>query len=565
VASEGAQPVLHKVRILPRLLIGFGLLVAMIAGLGAYATLSGQTALGLFERVSRLKSDLALDERVMTLVWQGRMRVWKGLATDDPAQWQAADAAFREAHNVLRDLQAHTLRPERVAMAARLDGMLTAYEARADRLHAFLSRNMTLDTAAGHAASADANAAGTAIDALAGRLAASYRTVAAEVDHAGEVRVRQSIDVSLGVGVGGVLTGLVLALATARSITVPIRGLTGAMGRLAQRDFHAVIVGLGRGDEVGAMAASVRAFKDGMIAADAAAARERAEQARTEARAHRLDDLVRSFEANSGQIVSLLSAASTELQATAHSMSATADRTSRQAGIVGSAAADASIGVQTVAAAADQLTASIAEITRQVSQSARITARAVADARRTDVTVRALADGAKKIGDVVGMISDIAGQTNLLALNATIEAARAGDAGKGFAVVASEVKSLAQQTAQATETIAAQVGQIQGATTAAVAAISAIAGTIDEVGGIATTIAAAVEQQGAATAEIARSVQQTAAAAQGVTDNIAGVGRATADTETAAGHVLGAAGDLSQQSERLSAEVRRFVAGVRAA
>ena len=221
--------------------------------------------------------------------------------------------------------------------------------------------------------------------------------------------------------------------------------------------------------------------------------------------------------------------------------------------------------MQAVAAAAEELSASIGEISRQVSQSSEITGQAVVDARRTDAIVRALAEGAERIGHVVGLIISIAGQTNLLALNATIEAARAGDAGKGFAVVASEVKSLAQQTAKATEEIGTQVGQIQSATKEAVEAIRVITGTIEEVSSIAVSIAAAVEEQGAATAEIARSVQQTAQSARDVTVNIGDVSQAATNTGTAADQVLDAATDLSRQAERLTSEVDGFITEVRAA
>ncbi len=270
-----------------------------------------------------------------------------------------------------------------------------------------------------------------------------------------------------------------------------------------------------------------------------------------------------AFEAKVGTLVSMLSSGATELQATAQSMSATATQTNKQATTVAAAAEEASAGVQTVAAAAEELASSINEIGRQVAHSTKITEKAVGDARRTDTIVRALADGAQKIGDVVQLINGIAAQTNLLALNATIEAARAGDAGKGFAVVASEVKSLATQTAKATDEIGAQIKQIQGATREVVEAIKAIGATIDEVNVIASNIAAAVEEQGAATAEIARNVQQTAASTQQVTATIAGVSQAANDTGIAAGQVLGAASGLSQRAEQLTGEVNRFVAGVR--
>ena len=278
-----------------------------------------------------------------------------------------------------------------------------------------------------------------------------------------------------------------------------------------------------------------------------------------------LNQTADAFEAKVGNLVSLLSTGATELRQTAQAMSTTATQTNEQASTVAAAAENVNAGVHTVAAAAEQLASSIQEISRQVAESAKITGQAVDDARRTDVIVRTLADSAKNIGDVVQLISGIAAQTNLLALNATIEAARAGDAGKGFAVVASEVKSLATQTAEATDAIGAQITQIQAATDEAVNAIKAIGTTIQEVNVITGNIAAAVEEQGAATAEIARSVQQTAASTQEVTTTIAGVGQAANDTGAAAGVVLGAADGLSQQADQVNNEINAFVAGVRAA
>ena len=219
----------------------------------------------------------------------------------------------------------------------------------------------------------------------------------------------------------------------------------------------------------------------------------------------------------------------------------------------------------TVAAAAEQLAASISEISRQVGLSSRMSGEAFQEARRTDGIVQDLARGAQRIGNVVELITGIAGQTNLLALNATIEAARAGEAGKGFAVVASEVKNLAHQTAKATEEIGTQIGQIQQATTDAVTAIQGIAKRIEEMSEVATSIASAVEEQGAATAEIARNVQQTAASAQDVSSNIIAVSAAANDTGAAATQVLSSAGTLAQQAEHLTAEVGSFVSGVRMA
>ncbi|MDR3538993.1 MAG: cache domain-containing protein [Acetobacteraceae bacterium] len=361
------------------------------------------------------------------------------------------------------------------------------------------------------------------------------------------------------------LGGGALSLAVRRTFR-PLDSVRRAMVELANGKLDATVPMLHRADEIGRMAQAVEVFKDNMIKADCLAAeQEQTKAASAAAQKAAMNQTAEAFEAKVGSLIVMLSSDATDLESTARSMAATATRTNGQATTVASAAEEASVGVGTVAAAAEELTTSISEISRQVAQSSKITGQAVADAHQTDAIVRALAEGAEKIGHVVGLIANIAGQTNLLALNATIEAARAGDAGKGFAVVASEVKSLANQTAKATEEIGAQIAQIQSATREAVDAIHRIAGTIEEVSSIAITIAAAVEEQGAATAEIARNVQQTAQSAHEVTVNIGGVGQAAGETGTAADHVLGAAADLSRQTEKLTAEVASFIAEVRAA
>jgi len=360
--------------------------------------------------------------------------------------------------------------------------------------------------------------------------------------------------------------GLFAAFVIGRGISKPITGMTDAMGKLAGGDKTVTIPGVGYGDEIGTMAASVQVFKDNMIEAD----RLRAEQEEAKQRAEiekraAMNKMADDFEASVKGIVETVSSASTELQSTAQAMSATAEETQRQSTTVAAASEQASTNVQTVASAAEELSSSIAEISRQVAESTTIAGAAVEESNRTNTQIKGLAEAAQKIGDVVNLIADIASQTNLLALNATIEAARAGEAGKGFAVVASEVKSLATQTAKATEEIAAKVSEMQTATDSSVDAISSITGTIGRINEIATTIAAAVEEQGAATQEIARNVQQASAGTAEVSSNIGGVTKAATDTGAAATQVLSSSGDLSKQSETLRLKVDSFIATIRAA
>ncbi|GAA0268774.1 CHASE3 domain-containing protein [Methylorubrum aminovorans] len=343
----------------------------------------------------------------------------------------------------------------------------------------------------------------------------------------------------------------------------PIRRMTGLMSRLAEGDAGVEIPFRERREEVGAMANAVQVFKDNLIRTRAL--EEETALARAGAEAQRkaaMREMADSFErAVSGTV----SAAATELQATAQSMEGTASQTASQSNAAAAAAEEAAANVGTVAAAAEELGASVQEIARQVTGSTALAQKAVVEAEGTAQLVQDLSVAAAKIGDVVGLISTIAGQTNLLALNATIEAARAGEAGRGFAVVAAEVKELANQTARATDEISGQIGQVQTITGQAVNAIGDIAARIREIDGLAGSIAAAVEEQGAATQEIVRNVSEAFAGTGAVTGNVASVAAAAEETGAAASQVLTSASELSRQSEHLDGQVRHFLHTIRAA
>ena len=350
-----------------------------------------------------------------------------------------------------------------------------------------------------------------------------------------------------------------------RNLVARLVGLEKTMTRLAGGDLSAEVDRRRGGDEIGQMAEALSVFREGIVQASEAAAEKAAEQETKQRQAALIDQLTREFNDGASSALAAVSSAASRMKGSAEKMSQVAAQAKEQTGAVASASEQAATNVQTVASATEELASSISEISRQVGESTRIAAQAVEQVAKSEVTVTELANAANRIGEVVGLINTIAAQTNLLALNATIEAARAGEAGKGFAVVASEVKSLATQTARATEGITAQVSAIQGSTQEAVDTIKGIGTIIDKMSEIATTVAAAVEQQGAATAEIARNIQQAASGTQNVSNNIVGVSNAANQTGETASDVLESSDGLAAESEALSAEVGRFLARIKAA
>lgn len=516
-----------------------------------------------FEHRIAAKSDLVTQLR-QTLGYGGMIHQFKNMVLRrDAHKVEAVRANAKAAERELEAYRGIGADAEEARSLQTIGAMIVSYESAAETAERMINAGKTT-AEIDQAVKIDDGPALTAFAKLDDRVSAMRQASAADV-HATMDGV-QAIAIRAAVITALLLTGTIIAFTwfSQSRLLRPMGDLGDAMKRLAGGATDVVLPGADRRDEFGAMSKTVQVFKDNAIKKLNLEAEIKEKFAQERGLATRLK-LADSFERSVAEIVKSVSSSAAELRTMAQSMSATAEEANHQATTVAGVSEQTSANVRTVATAAEELSSSTGEISRQVAHSSRVLQTAVEEAKRTSTQIKGLVEAAHQIGRVVDLINGIASQTNLLALNATIEAARAGEAGKGFTVVASEVKTLANQTAKATEEISARISDIQKATGDTVSAIDNIRDTIAEINQIATTIATAIEEQGTTTQEIARNVQQAAQGTQEVSNNITGVTRAASETGAAASQVLGAASALSKQSEALRTEVDCFLAEVRAA
>jgi methyl-accepting chemotaxis protein len=557
-----------NIKFLPKILFCIGLLAVVTAGAVWYASVSISAVKEIYSGM------IANDAEAIKLGARANQRVYNF----GRLSWRIiAETEMSDMTRTAADMTAN--RQEFITLVngakARAPAYAARFEAARSQFEAIYGAYLPLEKAAMANNNVEALRIAKTLIPLNDDLRAHLTKISEDLDAAMQAAsdraaddVRQAIMVTvLAIGIALTAVIVIAVLIVHFGIARPIGKLVDAMRAVASGDFDVALPGLGRKDEVGAIAGAV----EGIKAAAAVKAKLEAEQKDASdamAAAERkstMHKLAGDFEKAVGGIVGTVSSAATELEAAAGTLTKTAETTQQLSGVVATASEQASGNVQSVASAAEEMASSVGEIGRQVQESNKIAIDAVRQAQTTDAQIAELAQAASRIGDVVKLITAIAEQTNLLALNATIEAARAGEAGKGFAVVAQEVKALAAQTAKATDEISGQIAGMQVATQQSVGAIKAIGSTITRISEITATIAAAIEEQGAATVEISRNVQEAAKGTTQVANHIADVNRGAGETGTASSQVLSSARSLASESNHLKLEVAKFLDTVRAA
>jgi methyl-accepting chemotaxis protein len=516
------------------------------------------------------KADVAMSETNRSLVYVDRSLYRLAVEVTEEGNQEALKEIKRGRDDFDKNMdEAARVAPEKAATISSLRNnfnLLMDQGACADTIRLGTSTDETLNK---QSAKMLRDKCEPAMTALTKKIADLMNDIITSTDKAAEAAnasTSSAIIVAYIVVIGGQFLVMCLVVLLVRGgIVGPLRKISDGLTELSHNNLSIEVGGSDRKDEVGDMSRSFESLRTGLLHAREMENKQRADQESKVRRTEKVAALVASFESVIKGVISSLAAAATELQSNAASMTTTAQTTQQRSSTVASASEEASTNVQAIAGATEEMTASSREIGQQVERASKMASTAVEDANSTSIIVDGLAEAGQKIGAVVELIQQIAGQTNLLALNATIEAARAGEAGKGFAVVASEVKTLANQTARATEEIGAQVSEVQQATKSTVDAIKTISTSIGQISQMSTTVAAAVQEQIAVTGEISSNVQQAALGTQEISKNISGVAEASEQTGAAASMVLSAANELSREAEKLRAEVDKFLAALNAA
>jgi len=550
---------LQNMRIASRLLVGFGvlmLLLATIVGFSAYSARSTQVAVA---DMLHFKDDQVLNQEVEKQIYQARFRFYRLLARGEAADYDKAQEAFQSAHETFAELAAKTYHPRRRAKLEALTRAVDEYKAAVNQFKDIKGHNPNLDTNEAKAILAAADVHSPKIAEFTKDLSDDYAQGAKDSEAATNAEMTTVIAVSLIGGLISILLGGALAFTIGRGIASPINAMTAAMAAMVKGNNAIDLKAFSQDKEFGAMVSAIAVFQENAIE------RKRLENAARSERQHELqrqsvmESLISQFRVLIADVVAAMRSETNKMQGTARILTDVASRADQTAGSARNASSDSSVNIQTVSVAAEQLTASINEISLQIQGAGKRASHATDIARQTDENISGLVDISKNVGAIVEMIRSIAEQTNLLALNATIEAARAGDAGKGFAVVASEVKTLAGNTAKATDDIAAQIAAIQGATRQAVTDIRAITVAVAEIDSMTNSVAASVAQQSDATGEIARAISQASASSKNASADVENVASVIGETNAEAARVNSATNLIADSTQKLADAVESFL------